>query len=91
MRYGLDGFTKESNAYADFKQIYRDGQYTNETMLQEILHYAGQYHTFYFGDEKLSEEINTALSGLRKLNQTTYIMDTLLPDSVVKESITLLK
>ena len=32
----LDGFTKESNAYADFKQIYRDGRYTNESMLQEM-------------------------------------------------------
>ena len=70
----LDGFTKESNAYADFKQIYRDGRYTNESMLQEILHYAKQYHTFYYGDNKLSEEINTALSGLRKLNQTTVYL-----------------
>ena len=67
----LDGFTKESEAYTDFKQIYRDGLYTNESMLQEILHYAKQYHKFYFGDDSLSEEINTALSGLRRLNQTT--------------------
>lgn len=70
----LDGFTKENNAYADFKQVYRDGRYTNETMLQEILHYAKQYHIFYNGDEKLSDEINTALSGLRKLNQTTVYL-----------------
>ncbi|MBR1431410.1 DUF262 domain-containing protein [Ruminococcus sp.] len=70
----LDGFTTESNAYADFKQIYRDGRYTNESMLQEILHYAKQYHTFYYGDNKLSDEINTALSGLRKLNQTTVYL-----------------
>lgn len=70
----LDGFTKESTAYADFKQIYRDGRYTNESMLQEILHYAKQYHIFYYGDKNLSEEINTALSGLRKLNQTTVYL-----------------
>ena len=70
----LDGFTKESNAYADFKQIYRDGRYTNESMLQEILHYAKQYHTFYYGDDKLSDEINIALSGIRKLNQTTVYL-----------------
>lgn len=70
----LDGFTKERNAYADFKQIYREGRYTNESMLQEILHYARQYHTFYYGDKNLSEEINNALSGLRKLNQTTVYL-----------------
>jgi len=70
----LDGFTKESNAYADFKQIYMEGRYTNESMLQEILHYAKQYHTFYYGDNTLSEEINNALSGLRKLNQTTVYL-----------------
>ena len=70
----LDGLTKESNAYADFKQIYRDGRYTNESMLQEILHYAKQYHIFYCGDKKLSDEINTALSGLRRLNQTTVYL-----------------
>lgn len=70
----LDGFTKESNAYADFKQIYRDGQYTNESMLREILHYAKQYHTFCCGNDVLSNEINAALFGLRRLNQTTVYL-----------------
>ena len=57
----LDGYAKESSAYSDFKQIYRDGRYTNETMLQEILHYAKQYHIFNFGDSQLSDEINNSL------------------------------
>lgn len=70
----LDGFTKESEAYRDFKYIYDKGQYTNETMLQEILHYAKQYHIFWNGDESLGEEINSALVGLRKLNQTTVYL-----------------
>ena len=70
----LDGFTKESDAYRDFKQIYSEGGYTNESMLQEILHYAKQYHTFYYGDPALGEEINSALSGLRRLNQTTVYL-----------------
>ncbi|MCD8069090.1 MAG: DUF262 domain-containing HNH endonuclease family protein [Lachnospiraceae bacterium] len=69
-----DGFTKESNAYAAFKQVYREGQYTNETMLRELHHYAKQYHTFYYGDDRLGDEINTALSGLRRLNQTTVYL-----------------
>lgn len=71
LNFKLDGFTKESNAYSDFKQIYRDGLYTNESMLQEIYHYANQYHTFCYGDKNLSEEVNEALSGLRELKQTT--------------------
>ena len=71
LNFKLDGFTKESNAYSDFKQIYRDGLYTNESMLQEIYHYANQYHTFCYGDKNLSEKVNEALSGLRELKQTT--------------------
>lgn len=70
----LDGFTKEGEAYRDFKQIYTQGQYTNEQMLQEILHYAKQYHIFWNGDDSLGNEINDALAGLRKLNQTTVYL-----------------
>lgn len=70
----LDGFAKESEAYRDFKQIYVQGQYTNESMLQEILHYAKQYHIFIHGDDRLSAEINSALDGLRRLNQTTVYL-----------------
>ena len=74
LNFKLDGFTKETDAYADFKQIYTQGNYTNESMLREILHYAQQYHTFYHGDEHLSDEINIALSGLKQLNQTTVYL-----------------
>lgn len=70
----LDGFTKESEAYHDFKLLYNREQYSNESMLQEILHYAKQYHVFRYGDEKLSAEINCALDGLRRLNQTTVYL-----------------
>ena len=70
----LDGFTKESDAYQNFKLIYQEGRYTNESMLQEILHYAKQYHMFYDGDENLNEDINNALAGLRRLNQTTVYL-----------------
>lgn len=70
----MDGFTKESTAYNDFKQIYSRNGYTNESMLQEIYHYAQQYHIFYNGDAVLGEEINNFLSGLRQLNQTTLYL-----------------
>lgn len=70
----LDGFTREGEAYRDFKQVFMLGQYTNESMLQEILHYAKQYHVFCCGDESLGAEINSALDGLRRLNQTTVYL-----------------
>jgi uncharacterized protein with ParB-like and HNH nuclease domain len=70
----LDGFTKESAAYDDFKMIYSQGGYTNESMLVEILHYAKQYRIFFHGDTKLSKDINNALTGLRRLNQTTVYL-----------------
>ena len=74
LNFKLDGFTKESDAYADFKQIFTQGNYTNETMLKEILHYAEQYHTFYHGNKNLNDTINIALSGLRQLKQTTVYL-----------------
>lgn len=70
----LDGFTKESTAYDDFKLVYAQGNYSNESMLCEILHYAKQYHIFHHGDAQLSKEINNALAGLRRLNQTTVYL-----------------
>ena len=72
LNFKMDGFTKESTAYDDFKALYVRGHYTNETMLGEILHYAQQYHAFYCGDKlRLSNEANQFLDSLRKLNQTT--------------------
>jgi len=70
----LDGFTKESEAYRNFKQVYEEGLYTNESMLREILHYAKQYHIFCHGDDTLGTTINSALDGLRRLNQTTVYL-----------------
>lgn len=70
----LEGFTKESTAYKDFKQIFHNGGYNNESMLEELLHYAKQYQTFLHGDPNLGLEINKALEGLRKLNQTTVYL-----------------
>ena len=74
LNFKLEGYTKESNAYSDFKQLYRNGHYTSETMLSELLHYAEQYHTFLYGDKSLTNEANTALEGLRKLNQSTMYL-----------------
>ena len=70
----IDGFSKESEAYRDFKQIYVSGGYTSESMLKEILHYAKQYNIFCCGDANLSKDVNNALAGLRKLNQSTVYL-----------------
>lgn len=70
----VDGFPKENEAYEVFKDIFVKKKYTNESMLQEILHYADFYHTFTNGSNKYSKEVNECLSGLNKLNQTTVYL-----------------
>ncbi|WP_304271611.1 DUF262 domain-containing protein, partial [Phascolarctobacterium succinatutens] len=69
-----DGFVKESEAYKSFKQVYLEGKYDNEKMLQEILHYAKQYYVFCYGSSDFGAEVNKALAGLRKLKQTTVYL-----------------
>lgn len=69
----IDGFTREDEAYEVFKSVYRKGEYTNERMLKEILHYAGFYHSFICG-EGYSPEINALLKDLQKLKQTTVFL-----------------
>lgn len=70
----LDGFAKESTAYKSFKELYTQNGYTNEEMLKELLHYATFYHVFLHGNSNYSEGINTALLGLRQLNQSTVYL-----------------
>lgn len=66
-----EGFAKESDAYDIFKNLFRKKNYTNELMLKELVHYAGYYHAFIYGDANYSEQVNEYLDGLRKLKQTT--------------------
>lgn len=70
----LDGFTKENNAYDNFKLIYKNNGYTKESMLKEVLHYAKHYEVFLKGDKKLGQGINEALEGLRKIKQSTVYL-----------------
>lgn len=70
----IDGFAKESNAYDVFKTIYAAGKFTNEQMLKDILHYAEFYHTFLYGNNKYSKEVNSLLDNLQKLKQTTVFL-----------------
>jgi len=75
LNFKMDGFTKESTAYDDFKALYARGHYTNESMLKEILHYVRQYHAFYYGDKSwLSKQTNQLLGSLRNLKQTTVFL-----------------
>ena len=70
----LDGFTSEKEAYDDFKAVYHKNNYTNESMLSELRHYAKQYSIFLIGDESLGTDVNSALDGLRKLKQSTVYL-----------------
>ena len=70
----LDGFAKESEAYDEFKELFVSQHYSNESMLQEIYHYACQYSVFLSGSPKLGKKANKYLEGLRKLKQTTVFL-----------------
>ena len=70
----IDGFVKEGDAYDIFKQVYKNGDYTNESMLQEVFHYAQFYHTFLNGNKKYGDEVDELLKSLQKLKQTTVFL-----------------
>lgn len=71
----IDSFAKEGDAYDVFKDVYKSGGFTNESMLVEIMHYAELYSTFLYGnDDKYGKEINRLLRDLQKLKQTTVFL-----------------
>ena len=70
----IDGFVKEGDAYDVFKEVYKNGGYTNETMLKEILHYSEYYHTFLNGNKQYGAEIDDLLKNLQQLKQTTVFL-----------------
>ena len=74
LNFKLDGFTREKEAYDDFKNLFKANNYTNESMLNELKHYAMQYNVFLNGSEKLSDDTNKALKGLRQLKQSTVYL-----------------
>lgn len=71
----IDGFVKEGDAYDVFKSVYKNGGFSNESMLEEVLHYAELYSTFLYGnDDKYGKEVNRLLRDLQKLKQTTVFL-----------------
>lgn len=70
----IDGFARENEAYEIFKTLYVNAGYSNESMLSELFHYAGFYHTFLYGDKKYGDEINGLLRDLQKIKQTTVFL-----------------
>lgn len=70
----IDGFAKEGDAYDIFKSVFVNGNYSNESMLQEILHYAEFYHTFLYGSKNYGTEVDGLLKKLQKLKQTTVFL-----------------
>lgn len=74
LNFKIDGFTKESEAYDNFKTLYNSGEYSKEDILKEVLHYARFYHAFLFGDSVYGEKVNAILQGLQKTKQTTVFL-----------------
>ena len=60
------------NAYAVFKNAFKTRNYTNERMLQELLHYSKYYKAFLFGDyTNYFDIVNKRLLELRTIDQAT--------------------
>ena len=71
----IDGFIREGEAYDNFKSVFAKNEYTNESMLSELLHYAEFYHAFLYGDDKkYGKEVNTLLLDIQKLKQSTLFL-----------------
>ena len=71
LNFKVDGFVKESDAYESFKKLFKSENFTNESILSELLHYATIYNYFLKGSNNLSFEVNDCLDGLRQIKQTT--------------------
>lgn len=71
LNFKFDGIVREVDAYESFKTLFKNSNYTNESMLAELLHYATIYNYFLKGSNQLSPEVNECLDGLRQLKQTT--------------------
>ncbi len=74
LNFKLEGFARTDEAYELFKLLFEQKKYTNESILQEMLRYSSYYHTFLHYDNNYSHEINSSLSGLRQLKQTTLFV-----------------
>jgi uncharacterized protein with ParB-like and HNH nuclease domain len=74
LNFKIEGFAKEDEAYSAFKELFKKGKYTNESMLKEIHHYAMFYKAFLYGDNEYSVEINDVLKEFQKLKQTTVFL-----------------
>lgn len=57
--------------YELFVKLFRDGGYSQEGILQELLYYAEIFKAFVFGSGDYSDEINRTLKKIRVLNQST--------------------
>ncbi len=69
-----DGFVRENDAYDTFKAVYIGNGFINESMLAELLKYAGYYHAFLFGSDKYGKNVNRLLKNLQALKQTTVFL-----------------
>lgn len=71
LNFKLTESVTQSNAYLKFRQLFEDNGYTNETMLEELMHYS-KYHALFIGRHNdYSDKINKMMLGFRLLDQST--------------------
>ena len=71
LQFSCKETVSNKNAYNIFKNNFVSKEYTNETMLQTLLHYSEYYKAFLYGSDKYSDYVNKVLAGLRAIDQTT--------------------
>ena len=71
LQFSCKETVSNKNAYDVFKNNFRLKQYTNEILLQTLLHYSEFYKAFLHGSEKYSYNVNKCLAGFRAIDQTT--------------------
>lgn len=57
--------------YARFVKLFKEGGYTQESILKELKYYTGIFQGFVYGNDTYSHRINQLLMRIRILNQTT--------------------
>lgn len=71
LNFKLYDSVAQRNAYNKFKELFTNNNYTNETMLQELLHY-GKYHSFFIGKTNpYSCKIDAFIRDFRLIDQST--------------------
>lgn len=71
LNFKMSDNIKRNNAYEKFKELYINNNYSNESILKELTHYARYYALFIGKDNNYSAKINKIMNDFRLLDQST--------------------